>query len=37
MTDSRENTITADTIGKAQGYVGTRFLRNPNSDDLVRI
>ena len=37
VTDSRENTITADTIGKAQGYVGTRFLRNPNSDDLVRI
>ena len=37
VTDTRENTITADTTGKADGYVATRFLRDPNPSDLVRI
>ena len=37
VADTRENTVIADTEGKAQGYSGRRYLRNPNSSDLVRI
>jgi len=37
VTDTRENTIEADTTGKASGYIASRYLRNPNSDDLVRL
>jgi hypothetical protein len=37
VTDTRENTVTADTTGKAKGYVGSQFLRNPNTDDLVTL
>ncbi len=37
VTDTRENTITADTTAKADGYIATRFLRDPNTSDLVRI
>lgn len=37
VTDAIENTITADTTAKADGYIATRFLRDPNASDLVRI
>jgi hypothetical protein len=37
VTDTIENTVTADTTGKADGYIATRFLRDPNSSDLVRV
>jgi hypothetical protein len=37
VTDTIENTITADTTGQADGYIATRFLRDPNASDLVRI
>ncbi len=37
VTDTRENTITADTTAKADGYIATRFLRDPNTSDLVRL
>jgi hypothetical protein len=37
VTDPIENTITADTTAKADGYIATRFLRDPNASDLVRL
>jgi hypothetical protein len=37
VTDTIENTVTADITGQADGYIATRFLRDPNSSDLVRI
>lgn len=37
VTDNRENTIEADMAGKADGYIATRLLRDPNPSDLVRI
>ncbi len=35
--DTRENIVAPATYGKAKGYVATRFLRDPNPSDLVRI
>ncbi len=32
-----ENDIVADTTGKADGYVATKYLRDANPSDLVRI
>lgn len=37
VTDTVENTIEADTTRKADGYIATRLLRDPNPSDLVRI
>jgi hypothetical protein len=37
VTDTIENTIETDTIRKADGYIATRLLRDPNPSDLVRI
>jgi hypothetical protein len=37
VTDARENTVGTDTEGKADGYVARKYIRNPDSSDLVRI
>lgn len=37
VTDTGSNTVEADTTGKADGYIATRLLRDPNPSDLVRI
>ncbi len=37
VTDTLANLIEADTTGKADGYVATKYLRNPNTSDLVRL
>jgi hypothetical protein len=37
VTDTLTNLIEADTTGKADGYVATKYLRNPNPSDLVRL
>jgi hypothetical protein len=37
VTDTRENTVGADTTGKASGYMASKYLRTPTSSDLVRI
>jgi hypothetical protein len=37
VTDTYENTIVADTRGKASGYTAGKYLRDPNASDLVRI
>lgn len=37
ITDSQENTVTADTSGKVTGYTAAKYLRDPNVSDLVRI
>lgn len=37
VSDAHENTVTAYTGGKASGYVASRYLRTPNTSDLVRI
>jgi hypothetical protein len=37
VTDTRENTVAADTTGKASGYIASKYLRTPTSSDLVRI
>jgi hypothetical protein len=35
--DSTENTIAINTEGRADGYIRSRYLRDPNPSDLVRI
>jgi hypothetical protein len=37
VTDTHENIVEADTTGKAHGYTAGKYLRDPNTDDLVRI
>ncbi|MFZ2255266.1 MAG: hypothetical protein WAW59_05540 [Patescibacteria group bacterium] len=37
VTDTGANLVEADTTGKADGYIATKYLRNPNTSDLVRI
>ncbi len=37
VTDTQENTVSADTVGKAVGYIASRFIRTPSTSDLVRI
>ncbi|MBP9812171.1 SH3 domain-containing protein [Candidatus Gracilibacteria bacterium] len=37
VTNQYENTIGADTSGKASGYTAGRLLRDPNASDLVTI
>ncbi len=37
MTDVRENTVSIDTSTGKIGYVGTKYLRNANPSDLVKI
>ncbi len=37
VTDTQENTVSADTVGKAVGYIASRFIRTPYTTDLVRI
>lgn len=37
VTDVQENTVKADTKGKATGYIASKYLRAPNATDLVRI
>lgn len=37
VTDTGANLVEADTTGKADGYIATRLLRDPNTSDLVRI
>jgi hypothetical protein len=37
LLDPVENTIVADSTGKAQGYVPAKYLREANPSDLVRI
>ena len=37
VTDTHENTVEADTTGKASGYTAGKYLRDPNANDLVRI
>ncbi len=35
--DQRSNEIVSDTTGKADGYIASGYLRDPNVSDLVRI
>lgn len=35
--DTEENIVAPATYGEAKGYIATRFLRDPNPSDLVRI
>lgn len=37
LLDETENVVAPATYGKAKGYVATKFLRDPNPSDLVRI
>lgn len=37
VTNTSENTITANTAGKADGYTANRLLRFPNTSDLVTL
>lgn len=37
VTDTVENTTIADTTGRADGYIVSRWLREPTQSDLVRI
>jgi hypothetical protein len=37
VTDTHENTVAADTTGKADGYTASKYLRDPNANDLVTI
>ncbi len=37
VTDTQENTVAADSTGKASGYTASKYLRDPNANDLVRI
>ena len=37
LLDPTENVVAPATYGKAKGYVATKFLRDPNPSDLVRI
>ena len=37
MINTHENTIKAETWKKAKGYIATKYLRDPNPSDLVRI
>jgi hypothetical protein len=37
VTDTGANLVEADTTGKADGYIATKYLRDPNASDLVRI
>lgn len=37
VTDAQENIVEADTAGKASGYTASKYLRDPNANDLVRI
>jgi hypothetical protein len=37
VTDTTENTVEADTTGRAEGYTASRLLRDPNMSDLVNI
>ncbi len=37
VTDTYENTVDINTQWKADGYIATRLLRDPNPSDLVRI
>ena len=37
VTNQHENTVEADTSGKATGYTAGRLLRDPNASDLVTI
>ena len=37
VTDAQENTITAKSEGKADGYTASKYLRDPDVSDLVRI
>jgi Bacterial SH3 domain len=37
VTNTHENTVWADTSGKASGYTAGRLLRDPNASDLVAI
>ncbi len=37
VTDTHENTVAADTTGKADGYTASKYLRDPNANDLVAI
>jgi hypothetical protein len=37
VTNQHENTVAADTSGKAVGYTAGRLIRDPNASDLVKI
>jgi hypothetical protein len=37
VTNTYENTVEANTEGKASGYTASRLLRDPNASDLVTI
>lgn len=37
LLDEQENVVAPATYGKAKGYIATKFLRDPNPSDLVRI
>ena len=37
VTDTHENTVRPVTLKKASGYMAVKYLRNPNTSDLVRI
>lgn len=37
VTDPISNIVAADTVWKAKWYIATKYLRNPNPSDLVRI
>lgn len=37
VTDTTENTIAINTQGRAKGFTRTKYLRDPNPSDLVRI
>lgn len=37
VTDIQENVVSADTTGKASGYTASKYLRDPNANDLVRV
>jgi Bacterial SH3 domain len=37
VTDTQENIVEAKSEGKARGYIASKYLRNPNTSDLVRI
>jgi SH3-like domain-containing protein len=37
VTDTHENIVEADTTGKADGYTASKYLRDPNVNDLVNI
>ncbi len=37
VTDTHENIVESDTTGRASGYTASKYLRDPNTTDLVRI